>query len=132
MRSAGALMARLVFLDTSVFSNDPVEHRICAVFYRRRLLLRFVVRAVPGSEPPSAQTQAEAKRSSLAALAAAMDEIVVSIEMTFDYHLFPITGSGLPPSSAISTRTDTSSPPAIVLVQPVSQSLVFAGRSRIA
>ena len=32
--------------------------------------------------------------------------------------------------SAISTRTDTTSPPAIVFVQPVSQSVVPAGRSR--
>ena len=37
---------------------------------------------------------------------------------------------GLPPSSATSTNRDTNWPPAIVLVQPVSQSLVFAGRAR--
>ena len=37
---------------------------------------------------------------------------------------------GLLPLSAISTMSDTNSPPPIALVQSISQSLVFAGRAR--
>ena len=49
---------------------------------------------------------------------------------TMAWYLLRITGTASPSSSVISARTYTNSPPPIVLVQPVSQSLVFAGRSR--
>jgi hypothetical protein len=109
--------------------NQPPSEYTRLVSFSVKGPASFSFSAADQAKPASAQIRAEAKRGFLAALAGAMDESVISIEMGLGNHLF-VSNHRLPPSSAISTRTDTNSPPAIVFVQPVNQSFVLAGRSR--